>query len=135
MTSYAGKYSLDSLTLMSSNMSRNCSVCTTVLSRSNPGIPCFNCNSKVHVKCSNIKDAKNTFHMFKGNWQCINCMRYQFPFVDIDNDSLIDLSNPPETKKAILNEYSIDDKLKLLLSYSSKTNWYAHVSNTEKMTL
>ena len=31
----------------------------------------------------------------------------------------------------MLTEYSIDEKLKLLLSYSSKTNWYAHVSNTE----
>ena len=53
------RYSLENLSILASHMSRCCSVCTTALSRSNPGIPCFSCNSKVHVKCSKINDAKN----------------------------------------------------------------------------
>ena len=58
-------------------------------------------------------------------------MREEFPFFDIDNESLSELSTLPTPKIAVLTEYSIDEKLKLLLSYSSKTNWYAHFSNTD----
>ena len=130
VTNNPGKYSLENLSVIASDMSRNCSVCAVALSRSNPGIPCFSCNCKVHVKCSKINDAKNTFHLFRGNWQCITCMRYKFPFTDIDNDSLLELATPTGSQK-VLHEFSIDEKLKLLLSHSSKTNWYAHVSNTE----
>ncbi len=126
------KYSLQNLTLLATEMSRKCSVCTKVLSKSNPGIPCFCCNSKVHVKCSKLIDPKNTFHSFKGNWQCENCMKDKFPFCEIDNDSLAHIfENSLPKKEKFSPEFSIDDKLKLLLSYSSKSNWYAHVCDNE----
>ena len=92
-------------------MSRSCSVSTVALSCSNPGIPCFSCKSKVHVKCSKINDAKNTFQLFKGNWQCATCMREKYPFFDIDNESLSELSILPTPKNSVLTEYSIDEKL------------------------
>ncbi len=113
-------------------MSRKCSVCSKVLSKSNPGIPCFCCNSKIHVKCSKLSDPHTTFHTFKGKWQCACCMKDQFPFYDVDNDTLINLSDDPPIQKAKFSpEFSLDDKLKLLLSYSSKSNWYAHVCDNE----
>ncbi len=132
MSSSCNKYSLHNLTLLSTNLSRKCSVCLKVLSKSNPGIPCFCCNSKIHVKCSKLNDPKNSFHSFKGNWQCEICMKDKFPFSEIDDKTLRDLSCDFAAKKGKFSpEFSIDDKLKLLLSYSSKSNWYAHVCDNE----
>ena len=39
-STHRDKYSLHNLTLLGSNMSRKCPVCSKVLSKSNPGIPC-----------------------------------------------------------------------------------------------
>ena len=96
-------------------MSRKCSVCTLSLSRTNPGIPCFSCKCKVHTKCSKISNPKDTFHLYKGNWQCETCMRYKFPFFDIDNATLADLSTPSGNTN-VKRDFSIDEKLQLLLS-------------------
>ena len=65
------------------DMSRTCSVCLKGLSKSNQGIPCHGCSSKVHVKCSKVSDPKNSFHAYKGNWQCETCMKNKFPFHDL----------------------------------------------------
>ncbi len=132
LSNICDKFSLQKLTLLSADMSRKCSVCYKLLSKSNRGIPCFGCNSKVHVKCSKLRDPNNSFHSFKGNWQCDNCMKDKFPFFDIDNDTLIDLSENSLAKvNNFLPEFSINEKLKLLLSYSSKSNWYAHICDNE----
>ena len=126
------KYSLQNLSLLAVDMSRKCSVCTKVLSKSNPGIPCFCCNCKIHVKCSKLSDPRGTFHTFKGKWQCESCTRDQFPFFDVDDEILTDLSDDPLAQRGKFSpDFSLDDKLKLLLSYSSKSNWYAHVCDTD----
>ena len=132
LSTYVNKFSLENMSLLAGNMSRTCSICATVLSKSNPGIPCNSCNSKIHVKCSKLRDPKNSFHVFKGNWQCENCMKDKFPFIELDNDSLFDLFDDPFSKKKDLStEFSIDEKLKILLSQSSKSNWYAHTCSFE----
>ena len=124
MSTAGDKFSLKTLNDIFPNMSRTCSVCLKNLSKSNPGIPCSCCYSKIHVKCSKITDPKNTFHLFKGKWQCSKCMKDKFSFHDIDDESVTDLSfTPVNSKKRVLAEFSIDDKLKMLLTFSSKTNW------------
>ena len=121
------KYSLDNMSKGASSFSRKCSICSKNLSKNNPGIPCYSCNSKVHSKCSGIADCKNNFHLYKGNWQCKNCYKDKFPFSDLDNKSFIELAatNRPPIKN---REYPIDEKLKLLLSQTHVSNWYAHNS-------
>ena len=57
-------------------------------------------------------------------------MKNKFPFVEIDNDTLFELSDNSLTKKLEFSpEFSIDDKLKILLSHSSESNWYNHISD------
>ena len=121
------KYSLDNMSKGASSFSRKCSICSKNLSKNNPGIRCYSCNSKVHSKCSGIADCKNNFHLYKGNWQCKNCYKDKFPFSDLDNKSFIELAatNRPPIKN---REYPIDEKLKLLLSQTHVSNWYAHNS-------
>ena len=132
MSTSLNKFSLESISLKSLDMSRKCSICDKMLSKANQGIPCRSCKSKIHVKCSKLRDPKNSFHTFKGNWQCENCMKDKFPFYELDDNSLSDLlEDPSSNKKDISKEFSIDEKLKLLLSQSSKSNWYAHTSNIE----
>ena len=59
-------------------------------------------------------------------------MKDKFPFLEIDNDTFADLFDNSLLKKGtFFPEFSIDDKLKLLLSYSSKSNWYAHICEDE----
>ena len=76
-------------------------------------------------------DAKNNFHVFGGNWQCGHCVRDKFPFSDVNNDDLLDLAGDSLAKKTFLPEFSVDDKLKLLLSHSDRSNWYAHSCESE----
>ena len=132
LSTVCNKYDLQSMTVISNDMSRTCSVCIKKLSKSNPGIPCFCCNSKIHVKCSKIVDPKNSFHLYKGNWECENCMKDKFPFYEIDDHTLLDeFDNQNSLKGRFSSEFSIDEKLKLLLSYSSKSNWYAHIHESD----
>ena len=131
MSSTSDKFSLQHLNDLAVNMSRKCSVCTGNLRKSNPGIPCFSCSSKIHAKCTGLRDAKNTFHLHKGNWQCDTCMRDKFPFFDMDDNTRIDLYDDISDTKKFSTEFSIDEKLKILLSQSSKHNWYVHNSDLE----
>ena len=112
-------------------MSRTCSVCTKVLTKSNPGIPCHSCYSKIHTKCSLISDPKNTFQAYKGNWQCPQCMKSKFPFTNVDDSTFSELFDNPITEKKFCGDFTIDEKLKILLSHSSNSNWYAHTCNSE----
>ena len=132
LTSNNDKYSLQNLNNLAPNMSRTCSICSILLSKNNPGIPCFCCNSKVHVKCSKLADPKNSFHNYKGKWECSNCMKDKFPFADIDNKSLTDLLDVYTLQKGkFSSEFTTDEKLKLLLSSTEKSNWNAHISSDE----
>ena len=57
-------------------------------------------------------------------------MKNKFPFAEIDDDTLFELSCNSLTRKCeFLPEFSIDEKLKILLSHSSKSNWYDHISD------
>ena len=125
------KFSLENMSALAPDMSRTCSVCVKVLSKSNQGIPCHSCNSKVHVKCSKVSDPKNSFHTFKGNWQCETCMKNKFPFHDLTDSDFSDLHENPLALTIDISSKSVDEKLKLLLSLNSKSNWYAHTCNTD----
>ena len=92
MSSFDDKYSLNTLSKLTSYFSSICSVCSLKLVKNNPGIPCSSCNSKIHVKCSGINDCKNTFHLYKGRWECKNCVKDKFPFSELDNKSLQELA-------------------------------------------
>lgn len=120
------KYSFDTLSESASNFKRLCSICSKNLSKNNPGIPCYSCNSKVHVKCSGINDHRNTFHLYKGNWQCKKCHKDKFPFSDLDQSDFINLGAADKPAAPKYSEYSIDEKLKILLSQAHSSNWYAH---------
>ena len=126
------KFLLESLNLLACDMSRECTICEKKLSKSNLGIPCFCCKSKIHVKCSKINDPKNSFSAFKGNWQCEKCARDKFPFFDTKTDDLIELFTDPLANKGKFSpEFLINDKLKLLLSASNSSNWHAHICDED----
>ena len=125
------KYSRDNLstTLLSSK----CNVCEGTLTIKNKGIPCSCCQSKIHVKCSKV-DPKN-FHLYRGNWQCQNCMKHNFPFMDLQEKPLQELqynSSLIERVKKFKPEITIDEKLKLMLSYSKQSPWYAYTHPNEQ---
>ena len=128
------KYSRDSIS--STDYSRTCSVCYVNLKRNNPGVPCSCCKSKIHVKCSDVPDPKRNFHLYRGNWQCSRCMSSQYPFFDIDKNILIEEfthnSNNPATEQRFKPEVTIEEKLKLMLSYSKQSPWYAYTHPDEK---
>ena len=57
-------------------------------------------------------------------------MKNKFSFIEIDNDTLFELSdNSSTTKHEFSPELSIDEKLKILLSHSSESNWSNHISD------
>ena len=131
MSNYHNKFSLENMSATAFDMSRTCSVCLKALSKSNQGIPCYGCNTKVHVKCSKVSNPNNSFHTYKGNWQCETCMKNKFPFYDLADNDLVDLTRTSPPPRDISSEFTVDEKLKLLLSFSSKSNWYAHTCNTD----
>ena len=117
------------------DFSNNCNICKVNLNTGNKGVPCNTCKCKIHVKCTNLTNPTLQFKHFKGNWQCANCIRDTFPFVDIKNDLLQDLSfNSGEIKqpKKFNPKVKIEDKLKLMLSYSKHSPWYAYTHPNEK---
>ena len=125
------KYSRDNLS--TSTLSNQCSVCDQYLTRNNKGIPCSCCQSSIHVKCTNV-DPKN-FHLYRGNWQCQKCMKNNFPFLDLQNKPLQELqfnSSLVERVKKFKPEVTIDEKLKLMLSYSKQSPWYAYTHPDEQ---
>ena len=125
------KYSRDNLS--ASSYSCKCSVCDGLLTKNNKGVPCSSCQCRIHVRCSKV-DPKN-FHLFRGNWQCQNCMKNNFPFLDLQDKSLHELqfnSSLTEKEKKFKPETTIDEKLKLMLSYSKQSPWYASTHPNEQ---
>ena len=126
------KYSRDNLS--TNQLSKTCSMCEGSLCANNKGLPCSSCNSKIHVKCAKI-DPK-TFHIYKGNWQCKICVSNNFPFTEIESKDLIDYlaynSNEEQKTKKFKPIVGIEDKLKLMLSYSKNSPWYAYTHPNEQ---
>ena len=59
--------------LQTSSFSQTCKVCKKSLKKGNYGIPCYTCESNIHVKCSKLKNVNKTFHEHKGRWKCSVC--------------------------------------------------------------
>ena len=124
------KFSRDNLSV--SNLSSVCRICEKRLTKNNKGIPCSSCKSRIHVKCANtrVKD----FHIHRGNWECQNCMKENYPFTEMETRALSELqfnsvSTPAESRfKPVV---SVDEKLKLMLSYSKHSPWYAYTHPNE----
>ena len=88
------------------------------------------------MKCSHIKNPKQTFHLYKGNWKCDTCLaELPIPFTFTDYNTILDLtfnsSHSPVVKK-FNPEITIEDKLKLMLSYSKQSPWYAYTHPHEE---
>ena len=127
------KYSRENIIL--TDYSDVCRVCEIKLNKNNLGVPCSHCKSRIHVKCSKVADPKRNFHQFRGNWQCSKCMSYQYPFSNVDQNSILELafnSNIRTSEKKFKPEVTIDDKLKLMLSYSKQSPWYYYTHPDEK---
>ena len=127
------KFSRENLTL--TDYTDQCTICERKLKKNNPGVPCSNCKARIHVKCSKITDPKRNFHLYRGNWQCGKCASDQYPFFDIDENNLRDLSfnsNAPDPVIKFRPEITIDEKLKLMLSYPKQSPWYAITHPDEK---
>ena len=58
-------------------------------------------------------------------------MTNKFPFNDVDDSTFTELFSYHPEEKVFFSEFSLDDKLEILLSHSSKSNWYAHTCNNE----
>ena len=120
------KYSRDKLS--ANKLCNRCNICKVNLNLNNKGIPCSSCKCRIHVKCAKI-DPK-TFHVYKGNWQCQQCISSNFPFTIVDNNELYDFlifnSNDNNKPKKFKPVVSIQDRLKLMLSYSKQSPWYAY---------
>ena len=125
------KFSRENLT--TNNFSNDCNICKKKLNTNNKGVPCSNCKCRIHIKCANVNPK--TFHLFRGNWQCKSCTTTNFPFTNIDDDSLQELkfnSIATPTTKKFHPETTVDDKLKLMLSYSKQSPWYAYTHPNEQ---
>ena len=125
------KYSRENLS--NNSYSNKCNVCDRKLMTNNKGIPCSSCKSKIHVKCAKI-DPK-IFHLHRGNWQCQKCTKNNFPFSELDQSSLQEMnfnSSQLEKEKKFNPEVSVSEKLKLMLSYSKQSPWYAYTHPNEQ---
>ena len=113
-----------------------CSVCDKKVGKL--GIPCSSCKALIHCKCSNLRNANNTLHSFKGKWQCPTCIHQQYPFTDSDDKTLQDLSFNSNKDEVchFTSEVPIDEKLKQVLTYSQRTSWhsYTHPSDNDNFT-
>ena len=115
-----------------------CTVCDKTVNKL--GLPCSSCKTLIHSKCSNLKNAKHNFHSFKGNWQCPACLCKKYAFTQIDNKTLLsDMSfnsNNTDNIRHFKPEINIDEKLKLILSYTQQTPWhsYTHTNDTDSFT-
>ena len=130
------KYSRDNILSSSLTVySDTCNICEKKLKKSNPGVPCSNCKTRIHVTCSAVTNPKRDFHLYQGNWKCNKCMSIQFPFFNVDKDDLLDFSyntSVPTVEKRFQPEVTIEEKLKLMLSYSKDSPWYAYTHPDEK---
>ena len=108
--------------------------CTICNRSAKLGIPCSNCKCLIHQKCSNIKNAKKNFHLFRGKWECNDCMQKKFPFQCVENFILSELSFSSITYNTISfsSKYPIDEKLKAMLNYSQKTPWHSYCNPDSK---
>ena len=128
------KYSLDNI--VTEGYSNICNVCNKKLRKNNKGVPCSNCKCDIHIKCAKIKSPKQTFHLYKLNWKCDTCLaELPIPFTFTDYNTLLDQTynsaHSPMIKK-FHPEVIIEDKLKLMLSYSKQSPWYAYTHPYEK---
>ena len=115
--------------------SQKCNVCKINLKKNNLGIPCHSCKSNIHTKCSKLKNVNKTFHEQKGNWKCSTCIdKYthtlasDIPFTLLDQDTLYEMrfnSNLTNNHR-FTPDITVQDKLKLMLSYSKNSPWYAY---------
>ena len=70
-----------------------------------------------------------TFIITEDTGSAKKCMIENYPFTEIDTEVLSDLtfnSNKLLHEKKFKPEFSVDEKLKLMLSYSKQSPWYAY---------
>ena len=128
--SYPIKYAVNSV--RNNKFIDTCRICTKKLNKHATGIPCTECKSLIHVKCTNVKDISKVYHTFKGTWQCKLCLSEKFPFSDMDNNILNELSyNSNLKRRKFISSTMISTKLKRLLSTSKNNAWYSPVDDSE----
>ena len=126
------KYSRDNLS--ADHLTKTCNICSKDLSDNNKGIPCSSCKCKIHIKCAKVNPK--TFHEYRGNWQCEKCIYSNIPFTMVDNQDLTELlaynSIVEEKPKKFQPVVNIEEKVKLMLSYSKQSPWYAYTHPNEQ---
>ena len=123
----SSKYSLNFINL--TTFANLCSVCNNTVRNPRTGLPCSSCKNIIHVKCSKTRNLKNEFHTYKGKWECLKCIEDKYPFTNLENNNLEELafnSNITEHNAKFMSQVSIDEKLKLMLSYTKHSNWYLY---------
>ena len=117
-----------------------CNVCKKS-TKSNKYVPCTNCSCKIHIKCSKLKNVTQNFHTHKGKWKCDACienyideMSKIFPFAHLDQNSLLEtaFNSTDSFENKFLPDVIIEDKLKLMLSYSKQSPWYDYTHPHDK---
>ena len=129
--SYPKKYNLQHI--RNEKFSNVCTICTKKLNKPSTGIPCKECKSLIHVKCTKILGISKHYHTWKGNWQCKSCLGKKFPFTRIDNNELINEisfnSNQTNKMRKFKSQNYFSEKLKRLLSSSKATCWNNYCDN------
>ena len=120
--------------------SNSCNVCKKSV-KADKHVPCTTCKCKIHIKCSKLKNVKQNFHIHKGKWKCDVCvnnytekMSEILPFISLDLNSLLEttFNSINIFDKHFLPEVIIEDKLKLMLSYSKQSPWYDYTHPHDK---
>ena len=81
------------LTTPTCGMNRKCSVCNRMVRDVKKSIPCSDCNSLIHRRCSRLQSWQlvNTVWIYN-EWCCSHCWNHKFPFSDLNDNQLIELA-------------------------------------------
>ena len=109
---------------------KTCKACNKKVLQPYNSIPCKNCKTFIHKKCSNLtkKEAKSSIQ----NWECPVCKAEKYPLTSIDNDDLFTLSfnSSHNCKCKNKNFKPLNNAMTLLLTISQeKDNEYTHTND------
>ena len=95
-------------------INQNCSKCTKKLYK-NVGIECSLCMSKFHKKCCTHQDIN--IHKSTLAWYCSACNT--FPFTQLSNHELIDLTNNPTAQNNKMKCFCCNKKIRKNFRYKN----------------
>ena len=102
------------------NIHINCSCCSKNVMVNHRKIYCSTCSHYIHQKCSFLK-PKDLQILNLDTWECLNCRKEKFPFINIENDELLmfGFNSNLKCSCSTRNINSIPNNLNLLLTSHS----------------